>query len=146
MVDKNNKETIKFIVNIQELSKVVEYLKVFSKKNTIFLLYGSLGAGKTTFTKKLLNNLGVNEIVNSPTFTIMNQYKTNDLLINHIDAYRLKNSNEYEMFLEQMIDAFSVVEWPENLKINYSSYFKIIKIFISFEENDKRLFVIEKED
>ncbi|WP_338985351.1 tRNA (adenosine(37)-N6)-threonylcarbamoyltransferase complex ATPase subunit type 1 TsaE [Spiroplasma endosymbiont of Diplazon laetatorius] len=130
------------IKNLQELSQVSEYLKSKVSKNVCFILDGQMGAGKTTFSKNLLNKIGLEDNVTSPTFTIMNQYKLKDLNINHIDAYRLTLEEDEQMYLEQMIDAFNIVEWSQNLSINYLNYFKVIKVNIEIIDENTRVFNI----
>ncbi|MED3662566.1 tRNA (adenosine(37)-N6)-threonylcarbamoyltransferase complex ATPase subunit type 1 TsaE [Ureibacillus sp. FSL K6-8385] len=72
---------------------------------------GDLGAGKTTFIKALAKGLGISRTVNSPTFTIMKQYEGR-LPLNHLDVYRLENSDE-DLGWEEIFygDAVTVVEW-----------------------------------
>ncbi|ASP28652.1 tRNA (adenosine(37)-N6)-threonylcarbamoyltransferase complex ATPase subunit type 1 TsaE [Spiroplasma corruscae] len=142
MIDNTNDKFKEVIVTKDELNQVVEEISKYFKINTTILLYGGLGAGKTTFTKKLLESLGVKELVTSPTFTLMNQYQVNEVKINHIDAYRLSNTSDYDMFLEEMLDSFNVIEWPENFKINYSDYFNLIKIKIEYIDEETRKFKI----
>ncbi|WP_422122231.1 tRNA (adenosine(37)-N6)-threonylcarbamoyltransferase complex ATPase subunit type 1 TsaE [Planococcus sp. X10-3] len=79
----------------------------------LLTLEGGLGAGKTTFTKGLAKGLGIKRMVNSPTFTILKQY-CGDLNLNHLDVYRLENSDEDIGFDELFADeAVSVVEWAQ---------------------------------
>jgi tRNA threonylcarbamoyladenosine biosynthesis protein TsaE len=85
-------------------------------KHNIFLLRGNLGAGKTTFTQFLLKNLGSEDEVNSPTYSIVNEYNTPKGKIYHFDLYRLKNIEEvYDIGIEEYLDnAFlCIIEWPE---------------------------------
>jgi len=81
----------------------------------IILLDGPLAAGKTTFTKGIARALGVKKQVNSPSYTIMKMYQSEDLLktLHHLDLYRLDHvGNDFD--LEEYIhnDGFSVIEWP----------------------------------
>lgn len=85
-------------------------------QHNIFLLKGNLGAGKTTFTQFLLKNLGSQDEVNSPTYSIVNEYNTLKGKIFHFDLYRLKNIEEvYDIGIEEYLDnAFlCIIEWPE---------------------------------
>lgn len=95
------------------------------KNGMVILLYGDIGAGKTTFTKFLLDHLGVKSIVSSPTFTLMNEYD-GVYPIYHFDMYRIQSKDElYELGFEDYINSknspyvktgLSVIEWPENIK------------------------------
>ncbi|ARU92156.1 hypothetical protein SCLARK_001692 [Spiroplasma clarkii] len=91
------------IKNFEQLDVLVDSIKPWAQKNTCLILNGEMGAGKTTFTKNLLAALGVQEMVNSPTFIIMNQYQIPNLKINHVDAYRLAGGEESQMYLEQFL-------------------------------------------
>ncbi|WP_142828991.1 tRNA (adenosine(37)-N6)-threonylcarbamoyltransferase complex ATPase subunit type 1 TsaE [Planococcus soli] len=79
----------------------------------LLTLEGDLGAGKTTFTKGLAKGLGIQRMVNSPTFTILKQY-SGRLELNHFDVYRLENSDEdigFDEFFSS--EAVSVIEWAK---------------------------------
>ena len=90
-------------------AKLAGYLEA----GDLLTLEGGLGAGKTTFTKGLAKGLGIKRMVNSPTFTILKQYSGN-LNLNHLDVYRLENSDEDIGFDELFADeAVSVVEWAQ---------------------------------
>ena len=63
--------------------------------NTVFAMYGKMGAGKTTFTKAVCECLGVEDVINSPTFAIVNEYRSDSgELIYHFDFYRIKKLEE----------------------------------------------------
>ena len=83
----------------------------------IFAFYGPMGAGKTTIIKALCKNLGAIDIVSSPTFTLVNEYKTTGgESLFHIDFYRIKKQEEvYDFGLEEYLtgDSFCFMEWPE---------------------------------
>ena len=81
------------IHEIGDWQKVVESILPGLKHN-ILLLKGNLGAGKTTFTQFLLKNLGSEDEVNSPTYSIVNEYSSPKGKIYHFDLYRLKNIDE----------------------------------------------------
>ncbi|MEG1580665.1 MAG: tRNA (adenosine(37)-N6)-threonylcarbamoyltransferase complex ATPase subunit type 1 TsaE [Bacteroidaceae bacterium] len=86
--------------------------------NTIFAFYGKMGAGKTTFIKALCEELGVSDVITSPTFSIVNEYRsdTSGELIYHFDFYRIKKLDEvYDMGYEDYFysGALCFIEWPE---------------------------------
>ena len=82
---------------------------------TIVLLHGDLGVGKTVFTKGFAAGLGVEEPVNSPTFTIIQIYESGRLPLYHFDVYRLDDISELENigFYEYTEDCVSIVEWAD---------------------------------
>lgn len=81
-------------------------------KGTTIALKGDLAGGKTTFTKGIGTALGISQVINSPTFTILKIYNGKYPLY-HIDAYRLEN-NAYDLGMnEYEEDGITVVEWPE---------------------------------
>lgn len=103
------------IKNINDWQNVVDSILPELKHN-ILLLKGNLGAGKTTFTQFLLKNLDSEDEVNSPTYSIVNEYNSPKGKIYHFDLYRLKNIEEvYDIGIEEYLDnAFlCIIEWPE---------------------------------
>lgn len=103
------------IEKIEDWQKVVDSILPELKHN-ILLLKGNLGAGKTTFTQFLLKSLGSEDEVNSPTYSIVNEYSSPKGKIYHFDLYRLKNIDEvYDIGIEEYLDnAFlCIIEWPE---------------------------------
>lgn len=84
---------------------------------TIFALYGKMGVGKTTFTKALCEELGVQDVINSPTFAIVNEYEDgHGRPIYHFDFYRIKRLTEaYDIGFEEYLDSgcLCLIEWPE---------------------------------
>ena len=94
-----------------------EFVKAIDQ-NTVFAFYGKMGAGKTTFIKAVCEALGVTDVVNSPTFSIVNEYRsdTTGELIYHFDFYRIKKLEEvYDMGSEDYFysGALCFIEWPE---------------------------------
>lgn len=106
------------IHSVESLPEVAaEFLRLAEGKR-IFAFHGSMGAGKTTFTKALCDCLGVCDTVNSPTFAIVNEYAdtTGDVVAYHFDFYRLKSVAEaIDMGAEDYFysDAYCFLEWPE---------------------------------
>lgn len=85
--------------------------------NTVFAFYGKMGAGKTTFIKAVCEHLGVTDVINSPTFAIINEYRSESgELIYHFDFYRINKVEEafdfgYEDYFYS--GALCFIEWPE---------------------------------
>ena len=87
-------------------------------EGTVFAFYGKMGAGKTTFVKAVCEELGVEDVITSPTFAIVNEYRseTSGELIYHFDFYRVKKIEEvYDMGFEDYFysGALCFIEWPE---------------------------------
>ncbi len=86
---------------------------------TVVLLSGDLGTGKTVFAQGFADGLGVDDIVNSPTFTIMNIYDNGRMPLYHFDVYRIADSSEMEeLGYEEYFygDGVTLVEWPEMIE------------------------------
>ena len=85
--------------------------------NTIFAFYGHMGAGKTTFIKAICEELGVKDVITSPTFAIVNEYTDGQgEPVYHFDFYRIKKQEEvYDIGFEDYVESGSVclMEWPE---------------------------------
>jgi len=85
-------------------------------RGSIVLLTGDLGAGKTCFSRGFINSYFPGTLVSSPTFTLLNEYKNDQLTILHYDLYRLKTAEEAaELGIEDMISRadYTLIEWPE---------------------------------
>lgn len=89
-------------------------------RGRVFLFYGSMGAGKTTFIRAICEELGVEESVNSPTFAIVNEYRTGEGdPIYHFDFYRINKEEEaYDFGYEDYFYSGDLcfVEWPEKIE------------------------------
>lgn len=101
-----------YLDTIDDISKrIIE--NVTSK---IILVYGDMGAGKTTLIKSIVKNLGSKDDVSSPTFSIVNEYETINDLIYHFDLYRLNDIEEaYNFGIEEYLysNHWVIIEWPE---------------------------------
>lgn len=87
-------------------------------KGDVIVLNGDLGSGKTKFTEGFLSYFGLENEISSPTFTIVNEYKKDDLYIFHFDVYRLEDSSEFyaiggEEYFEKGI---CIIEWGDLIK------------------------------
>lgn len=113
------------------------------KGGEVIALQGNLGAGKTILTKGIAKGLGIKNIVNSPTFILMNIYdvKKSDIKqLVHVDCYRIKKPDEIvnigleEYYYDQ--DCVVIIEWPEKIKEILPK--NLIKISIKIKDGDQR--------
>ncbi len=107
---------VRIVNNLQETEGLAQELALHVGKGFVLGLEGDLGAGKTTFTKYLGRALGIQDTINSPTFTIMKVYEHNPPLY-HIDAYRLEGETD-DFDLEEYIidDGVAIIEWYKNIE------------------------------
>lgn len=101
----------------QSLSETAQKLRQKAGDRKIWLLYGDMGAGKTTLVQYICAQIGCVEEVTSPTFSIINEYQTDqEEVLYHIDLYRLENSNELiEIGFDEVADGshYCFIEWPQ---------------------------------
>jgi len=106
-------------IKIQHIEEIREAARQFIENmgdHRVFAFYGKMGAGKTTFIKAVCEELGVNDVITSPTFAIVNEYTAEDGPIYHFDFYRIKKLEEvYDMGFEDYFysGAPCFIEWPE---------------------------------
>ena len=108
-------------IRIENIEKIREAAREFVANigdSTVFAFYGKMGAGKTTFIKAVCEELGVEDVITSPTFAIVNEYRSDvsGELIYHFDFYRVKKIEEvYDMGFEDYFysGALCFIEWPE---------------------------------
>ncbi|MFH5882535.1 MAG: tRNA (adenosine(37)-N6)-threonylcarbamoyltransferase complex ATPase subunit type 1 TsaE [Candidatus Izemoplasmataceae bacterium] len=130
------------IKNINEMEIFAQEVAKHLFPGFVLCLAGDLGAGKTTFTQFLGKHMGINDSINSPTFTIMKNYEHKPYSLTHIDAYRLEGVKR-DMEVEEYIysNGVSVIEWytyiEESLPDEYLS------IHIAFISEHERHLTIE---
>lgn len=124
---KNKNET-------QELGKLIAS---FSFRGEVITLKGQLGAGKTTFSQGFAKGLGIEGVINSPTFNIVKCYFNSSIPLYHIDAYRLEDLHQ-DLGLEEYIegDGVCLIEWAEFILEVIPS--ELLKINIEILENEER--------
>lgn len=104
------------IQSISEIDKLVEVFFQISQGEKITFLYGDLGAGKTTFVKRLVERLGSTDETSSPTYSLVNEYDVTGGKLYHIDLYRLNDEQEaLEIGIEDYLYSghYCMVEWPQ---------------------------------
>ena len=107
----------------------------------VYAFYGKMGAGKTTFIKAICEELGVDDVITSPTFAIVNEYRseTTGELIYHFDFYRIKKLEEvYDMGYEDYFysGALCFLEWPELIEELLPG--DAVKVTITQNDDDSR--------
>tara|TARA_B100000902_G_scaffold186578_1_gene178860 strand:- start:96 stop:524 length:429 start_codon:yes stop_codon:yes gene_type:complete len=129
-----------------ETQKFAESFSEHINPGQIIALIGDLGSGKTTFSQGFARGLGIKEKVISPTFKLVSEYYGQILLL-HIDCYRLKNINEFLIIGGEEIlskkDAIVLIEWPERIKSMWSDDWIYISFKMSKKEPDVREVIIE---
>ena len=127
--------------SIKELDRIAKQLIQSHPNERIFAFYGKMGAGKTTFIKSICKILGTEEIVTSPTFSIVNQYNTkNGENLFHFDFYRIKKTEEvmdigYEDYFYS--GSYCFVEWPEMIEELLPENFVYVKIEADEKGNER---------
>lgn len=115
------------------------------KPGSVVALFGDLGTGKTTLTKAIGKSLGIDEIITSPTFTIIQEYREGKLPLYHFDVYRLQSEEElldlgYEEYFYG--EGVSIIEWAD--KIQGLLPKDTISIYMHYgERENQRKYVIE---
>ena len=111
-------------IQINSLDSIRESAKAFlaaMDDRTVFAFHGQMGAGKTTFIKAICEELGVEDVINGPTFAIINEYRseTTGELIYHFDFYRINKLSEAEDIGTEdyfYSGALCFIEWPEKIE------------------------------
>ncbi len=118
-------------------------LKYFGESR-IFAFFGSMGSGKTTFIKTICGVLGSTDIISSPTFTLVNEYRTGSgEPIYHIDFYRIKKQEEvFDFGVEEYLtgDFYCFIEWPELVEDLLPS--GTVRIRIAVGDNEQRTLTV----
>lgn len=133
------------VKDLNELKKTAQDVINLYPDDRIFLFYGNMGAGKTTFINELCLALGVTDHTSSPTFSIVNEYNSSSGNIFHFDFYRLKNEMEaLDMGYEEYFYSgdYCLVEWSEKIPNLIPLHY--VKVAIDVLENQHRLIHIEK--
>ena len=129
-----------FLLN--EIDEAAKKLLAETADYKVFAFHGEMGAGKTTFIHALCNTMGVEDVVSSPTFSIINQYKTRaGQTVYHMDLYRIKDENEaINAGVEDCLFSGNrcLVEWPEKAPGVFPD--ETLHIYItSIDDNTRKL-------
>ena len=133
-----------FAENVEQLNSIAKQILDYTSTHKKFAFYGEMGVGKTTLIKALSLQLGVTDIVSSPTFSIVNEYQADEKTkIYHFDFYRIEDEKEaYDIGYEEYFfsNAYCFIEWPE--KIPNLIEEDMVQIKMSVEGNKRRIEVI----
>jgi len=143
---------MKKIINIPDLDALRQATDEFVAAMddfTVFAFYGKMGVGKTTFINALCERLGVDDITNSPSFSIINEYRsaTTAELIYHFDCYRLESIDEAcDIGVEDYFDSGAVclIEWPERVEELLTA--DTVRVDIEEDENGARTMTLSFPD
>ncbi len=117
--------------HLHELDTVAHRILGEGRQQSVWLFEGEMGAGKTTLIKALCRALGVVSMVQSPTFSIINEYTTHEgHSVYHFDCYRLRNEAEaLDIGIEEYFDSgsYCFVEWPERITALWpATYYRVL--------------------
>jgi tRNA threonylcarbamoyladenosine biosynthesis protein TsaE len=131
---------MKLIFTLNEIDTAAKQFILLLDNSKILTFSGEMGTGKTTFIHAVCREMGVIDKMSSPTYAIINQYKTiNGAIVNHIDLYRLKDIDEaVQAGVEDAINSgdFCFIEWPEKIEIILPS--RIVKVSIDIANDNAR--------
>ena len=134
-----------FVENLNETLNLGEKLSQKLNPQSIVLLKGPIGAGKTSFVQGIARGLSISEDITSPTFALSHHYSSGRIPLIHLDLYRLENSSSAkEVFLSEEEEALQskailVIEWPELIEPLIKDFWKIE---ISYAKNYGRNYLI----
>ena len=129
-------------IKIKSIDTIRESAREFIEnigESKVFAFYGKMGAGKTTFVKAICEELGVEDVITSPPFAIVNEYEAKGQPIFHFDFYRIKKLDEvYDMGYEDYFysGALCFIEWPELIEELLPE--DAVKVTIGVNDNDER--------
>ena len=127
---------MELIYKLSELEKASNFV-LKNVNRDVILITGEVGTGKTTLIKEYCKLIGVEEIVNSPTYTLINEYQNKSGKIVHMDLYRVEDKNEINELglFEYLENSIVIIEWPEIILKMIDVKYSLINItFINEKE------------
>lgn len=127
MLTKDIKPIVKIMNSVEDTAALASEFAEILEKGDLLLFTGEIGTGKTTFIQALAKQLGVKELVTSPTFVIHMLRDSGRIPLSHVDLYRLNNDDEVESigFEEYYDTAITVVEWADRYSGFEAPYIKL---------------------
>jgi tRNA threonylcarbamoyladenosine biosynthesis protein TsaE len=134
----------------EETKEIAKRLALTLKGGEVIKAYGEMGCGKTAFCQGLGKQLGVKGIINSPTFNLIKVYEGKDVSLYHVDCYRLETADEErkDLGLDEVMgekNVITYIEWPMYGDESVLNYHPIIKVSLTYLDEEKRKIVIEDE-
>jgi tRNA threonylcarbamoyladenosine biosynthesis protein TsaE len=128
---------VEFEYNLDNLKKASEFI-LKNSKNNLLLFSGVIGAGKTTLIKQLCKDIGVLDVVNSPTYSIINVYKSKEKPVFHMDLFRVKKDEIDDLGLLEYLESGSkiIIEWPEIIIDELEEDYTHVRIY--YNKNNMR--------
>ncbi len=124
--------------NLSELPQISQEIVKIGKDWNFWILEGAMGAGKTTLIRAICKELGVKNEVQSPTFSIVNEYETKGGKIYHFDFYRIRSEQEaFDIGYEEYFydeNALCLVEWASQIPNLLPAHYLMIKILVTGEQ------------
>lgn len=130
---------------LSDLLQVAKQLLNFASNEKVYIFEGDMGAGKTTFIKAFCKVLGVEDVVSSPTYSIVNEYESPGRSVFHFDFYRIKDIQEaYDLGYEEYFygGGICLIEWPERVAELLPAHF--LKVEIAIVDENRRVFKLSK--
>lgn len=133
------------IKSLEDINSVAKQFIELVGDRRVFAMYGAMGVGKTTFVKAVCEELGVDDTINSPTFAIVNEYRTpEDKVVYHFDFYRIEDVKEaYDFGYEDYFysKAMCFIEWPERIESILPS--DVVNLNFTEEEDGRRIIHVQ---
>jgi len=130
---------------LNQLPQIAEQI-IDEASNKILLFYGEMGVGKTTLIKEIVKQLEIDDVVTSPTFSLVNEYKSRKgEIIYHFDFYRINSEEEaMDIGIDEYFESnhWCLIEWPENIKNIVP--LNAVEIYISLNDDKTRSIQIEE--
>ncbi len=131
--------------DLSDLTQVAQQLLAFASNEKVFIFDGDMGTGKTTFIKVFCAALGVEDVVSSPTYSIVNEYESPNGSLFHFDFYRIKDIQEaYDLGYEEYFygGGICLIEWSERVAELLPDHY--IRVEIAIVEENRRVFNFSK--
>lgn len=131
------------ITTLEEIDQIAEQFFQDWKEHRVFLFDAEMGMGKTTFINALCRVMVCKDETSSPTYSLVNEYQSDQGLIYHMDLYRIEDESEaFDAGIEEYLysNHYCFIEWPSKIETLLPE--KYVKVFINLEDNNIRLLTV----